>query len=166
MGISERKEREKEQRRKDIIDSAEKVFFEKGLNNSTMDEVAKQAELSKGTLYLYFKSKEEIHFEIRKKAIYKMLRTYLQSGMLLSSLAPKFKDRGGRNTDRIIDGKELKNMKKIIMKYYFSGHCYNIKQTYREMVEELYPNETDADNIPSYDRLKRLISKMKKTNFK
>ena len=69
MGISERKEREKEQRRNDIIDAAEKVFFKKGLNNSTMDEVAEEAELSKGTLYLYFKSKEEIYFEIKLRAI-------------------------------------------------------------------------------------------------
>ena len=68
MGISERKEREKEQRRKDIIDAAEKIFFKKGLNNSTMDEVAKEAELSKGTLYLYFKSKEEIHYAIKIRA--------------------------------------------------------------------------------------------------
>lgn len=69
MGISERKEREKEQRRNDIIDAAEIVFFEKGLTNSTMDEVAEEAELSKGTLYLYFKSKEEIHFEIKSRAL-------------------------------------------------------------------------------------------------
>lgn len=69
MGISERKEREKEQRRNDIVDAAEKVFFKKGLNNSTMDEVANEAELSKGTLYLYFKSKEEIHFEIKVRAL-------------------------------------------------------------------------------------------------
>ena len=69
MGISERKEREKEQRRNDIIDAAEKIFFKKGLNNSTMDEVAEEAELSKGTLYLYFKSKEEIYFEIKLRAI-------------------------------------------------------------------------------------------------
>ena len=69
MGISERKEREKEQRRNDIIDAAEKVFFQKGLHNSTMDEVAKEAELSKGTLYLYFKSKEEIYFEIKLRAV-------------------------------------------------------------------------------------------------
>ncbi|MCK4700077.1 MAG: TetR/AcrR family transcriptional regulator, partial [Bacteroidales bacterium] len=53
----------------DIVDAAEKIFFEKGLNNSTMDEVAKEAELSKGTLYLYFKSKEEIHFEIKIRAL-------------------------------------------------------------------------------------------------
>ena len=58
MGITERKEREKLQRREDILNAAERVFFSKGHKNSTMDDVAEEAELSKGTLYLYFKSKE------------------------------------------------------------------------------------------------------------
>jgi len=61
MGIRERKEREKEERREQIIDAAEKVFFEKGLSVATMDEIAERAELSKGTLYLYYKSKEDIY---------------------------------------------------------------------------------------------------------
>jgi len=64
MGISERKEREKEQRRNMIIDAAERIFFKKGIENSTMDDVASEAELSKGTLYLYFKSKEDIQLAI------------------------------------------------------------------------------------------------------
>ena len=64
MGIIERKEREKEQRRNEIIDAAEKVFFDKGVDNATMDAVAEIAELSKGTLYLYFKNKEDLHFAI------------------------------------------------------------------------------------------------------
>jgi len=64
MGIAERKEREREQRRQAIIDAAEKVFFTKGYDNSTMDDIASMAELSKGTLYLYFQSKDEVHFEI------------------------------------------------------------------------------------------------------
>jgi AcrR family transcriptional regulator len=67
MGIAERKEREKEKRRNDIIDAAEKVFFNKGFHFSTMDEVAKEAELSKGTLYLYFKNKSELHFAIMER---------------------------------------------------------------------------------------------------
>ena len=79
MGISERKEREKEQRRNDIIDAAEKIFFKKGLNNSTMDEVAEEAEFSKGTLYLYFKSKEEIHFEIKTRAINILMKMFKDS---------------------------------------------------------------------------------------
>ena len=57
MGIHERKEREKEHRRDEILNAAQKVFFEKGLQSATMDEIAEAAELSKGTLYLYYGSK-------------------------------------------------------------------------------------------------------------
>jgi AcrR family transcriptional regulator len=64
MGIAERKEREKLQRRRDIIDAAEKLFFSRGFESATMDEIAEIAELSKGTLYLYFKSKEDLQFAI------------------------------------------------------------------------------------------------------
>ncbi|MBN1351212.1 TetR/AcrR family transcriptional regulator [candidate division KSB1 bacterium] len=64
MSISERREREKEQRRNDIINAAEKVFFSKGKDAATMDDVAEASELSKGTLYLYFKNKEELYLAI------------------------------------------------------------------------------------------------------
>ena len=64
MGINERKEREKEQRREEIINAAEKVFFEKGLQIATMDEIADRAELGKSTLYLYYKSKEDLYLAV------------------------------------------------------------------------------------------------------
>ncbi len=64
MGITERREREKEQRKNDIIDAAERVFFKKGHEVATMDDVASEAELSKGTLYLYFKNKEDLYLAI------------------------------------------------------------------------------------------------------
>lgn len=64
MGIAERREREKEQRRADIIDAAERVFFSKGWLAATMDDVAEASELSKATLYLYFKNKEELYAAI------------------------------------------------------------------------------------------------------
>ena len=60
MGILERKERERERRRQQIIVAAKKVFSEKGFNKATMDDIAGEAELSPGTLYLYFKNKEDI----------------------------------------------------------------------------------------------------------
>ncbi|MBD3290820.1 TetR family transcriptional regulator, partial [candidate division KSB1 bacterium] len=69
MGIIERREREKEQRRNDIIDAAERVIFSKGRATSTMDDVAEEAELSKGTLYLYFKSKEELYLAIHLRGL-------------------------------------------------------------------------------------------------
>ena len=69
MGVLERKEREKQQRREVIINAAEKVFFSQGFDRSTMDDIADRAELSKGTLYLYFKSKEELRLAVAHKAI-------------------------------------------------------------------------------------------------
>jgi AcrR family transcriptional regulator len=64
MGITERKAREKERRRNEIIDAAERLFFSKGFEHVTMDEIAAGAELSKGTLYLYFKSREDLHYAV------------------------------------------------------------------------------------------------------
>jgi len=61
MGIQERKEREKERRRQQIIVAAKRVFSDKGFNKATMEDIAKEAELSPGTLYLYFKNKEELY---------------------------------------------------------------------------------------------------------
>ncbi len=69
MGILERKLREKEQRHQHIIDAAEKVFFTKGIQAATMDDVAQMAELSKGTLYLYFKNKEELYFAMHLRGL-------------------------------------------------------------------------------------------------
>ena len=64
MGVNERKKREKLKRANDIINAAEKVFFKKGFENATMDDIAAEAELSKGTLYLYFDTKEALYAEI------------------------------------------------------------------------------------------------------
>jgi AcrR family transcriptional regulator len=64
MGIAERRERDKQRRRADIIEAAERVFFSGGIAAATMDDVAEAAEVSKGTLYLYFKSKEDLHHAV------------------------------------------------------------------------------------------------------
>ena len=77
MGINERKEKEKEIRRNDIIEAAERIFFTKGYDNATMDDVAKEAEFSKRTIYVYFNSKEQIYFEIMTKG-YKLLISMLK----------------------------------------------------------------------------------------
>jgi len=61
MGIQERKERERERRRQQIIVAAKRVFSEKGFNRTTMEDIAKEAELSPGTLYLYFKNKDDLY---------------------------------------------------------------------------------------------------------
>lgn len=50
-----------------IVKAAEKLFFSKGIAQTTMDEIATLANCSKATLYSYFPSKEELIFAIAKK---------------------------------------------------------------------------------------------------
>ena len=54
----------KEEARTRIVKAANKVFGEKGYRQATMDDVAKKLGVSKGALYLYFASKEELFAEI------------------------------------------------------------------------------------------------------
>ncbi len=67
MGIQQRKEREKEQRRDEILSAAQALFFSKGLQTATMDEIAARAEVSKGTLYLYYRSKEDLYLAVHMR---------------------------------------------------------------------------------------------------
>jgi AcrR family transcriptional regulator len=59
-GTASRRERERAQRRDDILRAAKTVFFQRGYHAATVDDVAVAAEVSKGTVYLYFDTKETI----------------------------------------------------------------------------------------------------------
>lgn len=72
MGLRERKEREKGQRRDEIIAAGKKIFLKKGFISATMEEIARECELSKATLYLYFPGKEQLFFTIVLMAMTEM----------------------------------------------------------------------------------------------
>jgi len=64
MGISERREREKKERRRVILNCAKELILSHGVQRVSMDDIARKAELSKATIYMYFASKEELLNEI------------------------------------------------------------------------------------------------------
>ena len=64
MSSQDRREKERESRRSAILKAARKLFFDRGFKNVTVDNIAAKAEVSKGSVYLYFKSKEEIYTQI------------------------------------------------------------------------------------------------------
>jgi len=63
-----RREREKEEKRSIIIEAAEKLFHSKGFENTTMKQIANKVEYSKGMLYNYYNSKDELYIAIGCKA--------------------------------------------------------------------------------------------------
>lgn len=85
MGTQERKQREKELKRNLFIDCAEDLFFKNGYKETTMDMIAEKSEYSKGTLYLYFKSKEEILAHITLRALNIMSKMFREYSLNASS---------------------------------------------------------------------------------
>lgn len=69
MGIKERKKREREHRKDQILTAAIELIEKQGFEKTTMDEIAEQAELSKGTLYLYFNDKSSLHQAIKRRGL-------------------------------------------------------------------------------------------------
>ncbi len=59
-----KKAKEKENRRNTILKAARKLFFERGFKSVTVDNIAEKSEVSKGSIYLCFGSKEEIYTQI------------------------------------------------------------------------------------------------------
>jgi AcrR family transcriptional regulator len=91
MGIRERKARERERRRQQIIVAAKRVFSEKGFSRATMEDIANEAELSPGTLYLYFKNKDELYASLSLRILhyFNIRLEHLSKGYENSSVAER-----------------------------------------------------------------------------
>jgi TetR/AcrR family fatty acid metabolism transcriptional regulator len=63
-GPVSRKERERLARQHDILRAASELFARNGFHETTLDDIARYAELGKGTIYNYFSSKEDLFFTI------------------------------------------------------------------------------------------------------
>ncbi|MGQ9616096.1 MAG: TetR/AcrR family transcriptional regulator [Spirochaetota bacterium] len=107
MGVVERKQREKEKRAAEILEAAKNIFFTKGYKNTTMDDIARESELAKGTLYLYFSNKEELLHAI----MYESFKT-------LKGMIEKAVRRGGKGIEKI------RRIGKVVIKYYMNYSSY------------------------------------------
>lgn len=72
MGIAERKNREKAMRREQIMNAASELFMSRGFGSTTMEEIAKSAELSPALIYQYFKNKEDLYASLTVSSLYRL----------------------------------------------------------------------------------------------
>jgi AcrR family transcriptional regulator len=64
-----------------ILDAAEKVFGKLGYEAATLDGIAKDAGITKGTIYLYFKNKKAVFLEMMKRRLSKLLDSIRQEAL-------------------------------------------------------------------------------------
>ena len=77
MGVAERKEREKQEMRRRILDAAKKLYIEEGFEKVQIRNIAEAIEYSPGTIYLYFKDKDEILHALHNEGFEELYRRQL-----------------------------------------------------------------------------------------
>lgn len=68
-------DRGRAKKRRDIIDGARRVFFDKGFDAASMDAIARAASVSKATIYVYFPSKADLFcalVEVERKTVFSL----------------------------------------------------------------------------------------------
>lgn len=58
-----------ELRREELLDAAQRLFLDKGIAATSIDDIASAAEVAKGTFYLYFASKEVLLHELQERFV-------------------------------------------------------------------------------------------------
>lgn len=72
MGVSERRERDREEMRGMILDEARRLFLSKGFEKTSIRNIADAIEYSPATIYLYYRNKNEIFLALHEDAFLKM----------------------------------------------------------------------------------------------
>jgi AcrR family transcriptional regulator len=76
MGIKERRERQKEVLREEILDAARELFAKEGYESVSMRKVAEKIEYSPTTIYLYFKDKSDLLYSVCEETFEKLLHSF------------------------------------------------------------------------------------------
>jgi AcrR family transcriptional regulator len=72
VGIRERRERQKEHLREEILEAARELFLKEGVENVSMRAIARKIEYSPTTIYLYFKDKWDLFHSVCEEAFTKL----------------------------------------------------------------------------------------------
>lgn len=79
-----RREKEKQLREEAIISAAEKLFYSKGYERTSMDDIAAEAEFTKRTVYQYFSAKQDLYYAVVLRGMRELLQSVRDAGENLS----------------------------------------------------------------------------------
>lgn len=160
MSIVERREREKKKRQYDIINAAEQLFFSRGYDEVSMKDIAKEVELSKATLYLYFQNKESLFFAI-----------VLRGTKILNSMISEAVENENTGLDKIAAYRKAyyeftKKYPDYIQIYnYFQSGRFNLAQQFDNNEKQTKKTKNHQESIPYMSQCASEILKLRKERF-
>jgi AcrR family transcriptional regulator len=109
MGITERKEKEREEMRAMILHAAQKIFLENGYEKTSIRNISDAIEYSPATIYLYYKDKNEILFAIHQHGFEKMISAF-EVLLLVSDPMDRLKEMGNYFIAFALENPDLYNL--------------------------------------------------------
>jgi AcrR family transcriptional regulator len=149
VGLTDRKEREKEEMRRRILDAAKALFLSVGYEKASIRGIAEAIEYSPGTIYLYFKDKNELLFQLHAEAFQLLVKE-------LMSIAP--------DPSAI---KRLEDMGKHYIKYAFENpELYELMFLMEAPMESLEcKDEIWDDGMKAFELVKFLVADCQKEGY-
>ena len=128
--------KQKSKRKDQIIEAAAQIFSQKGYSGAIMADIAIQANIGKGTIYEYFKSKEDLFFAVFE---WFQKKTERAATVGISSL-------GGSATDRLkvlnctLMGlwDEIKDVFVLVMEFWAASSSAQMRRRFKSAFKELY----------------------------
>ena len=157
MGIIQRKEREKEEMRRLILNAALQLFRERGYDGVSIRNIAEAIEYSPATIYLYYKDKSEIFFALQYEAA-AVKRDYLLPVAAIEDPWERLVEFGRRYVDfgmKHADLYDLLFITRAPMEYIENQECWKLglathaffQETVQACVDKRYFKSTDAETI-------------------
>ncbi|MBX2878105.1 MAG: TetR/AcrR family transcriptional regulator [Saprospiraceae bacterium] len=91
MGVAERREREKQEMKGKILDTATQQIVEKGIEKTTIRSIASAIEYSPRTIYLYFKDKDEILYALSTRG-FQLFAQQFEAALAIADPIERLKD--------------------------------------------------------------------------
>ncbi|OPX28313.1 MAG: hypothetical protein B1H08_06120 [Candidatus Omnitrophica bacterium 4484_171] len=149
-----------EQRKNQILDAASLIFSKEGFVKANTDEIAKAANLGKGTIYRYFKNKRDLFLSVVDRGLDKLKDAILievektdDPLKKIESAIKTYLSFFEKNSNLIgILIHEQSSFQKRIAKRYFEhyyGNVDRIKQTFKAGIEQSLIKDMDIDSLIS-----------------
>jgi AcrR family transcriptional regulator len=142
MSVADRKEREKEEMKKRILEAAKKLFLEQGFEKTSIRNIAEEIEYSPSTIYLYFKDKNDLLFGLHQEAFIGLI-TALQNTFTFESAIDRLEDMGKHYMNFAFENPELYDLMFIMYAPIESLEC---------------KDEVWDDGIKAFDLLRFLVT--------
>ena len=107
MSVRERHKRERQARSDAILAAALRVFGEHGLEHSTIEMIAREAEVAVGTIYLYFSSRDDLFLNLLVARVEQLRERYLEIHAAKRAPLDELRDVAGAYLDHIRESREM-----------------------------------------------------------